>query len=327
MTPIWKDYLVTFTNSAPSSGVEYTLYNDSLGYFYYGLAYARPGASSVVARINDQVATLFKRGLTFLGETDVPYLSVETEASSLTFLDNENFSADWSYDPDFNSTLQGLNFPICDILLPGQRVPCSRPTSVNVSFVVSHPAASAGEYNADFNADFTIMGGSSTTETIANGGAWKAAWLNLRDYPTATAVEVAGLTYRVGGGCGQYALYYVNAYGGWDTLAVLANTKRVDALTHYNLDKEYSNTATHNRGRQNYVNEVVTKLTFYTHYLTDEQSARMHHLLNSPTVYLHDVEKNHVWPIVLTGSSNERKRNGLNQYAIDAELAQNRIRR
>lgn len=327
MTPIWKDYLVTLVNSTPSEGVGYELYNGTFGTFFTGRAYARPGASSVTTRINDQVATLFQRGLTFLGETDVPYLSVETEASDYAFLDTETFAADWSYDPDFNASTQGLNFPICDILLPGQRVPYSYPGSSTVYFRVSHPDASAGEYNADFNADFTITGGTYTDVAIANGGAWKAAWLNLRDYPTATGVSCGHNTYRVGGGCGQYALYYVNAYGGWDTLAVLANTKRVDALTRYTLDKDYSNTATHNRGRQNYVNEVVTKLTFYTHYLTDEQSARMHHLLNSPTVYLHDVEKNHVWPIVLTGSSNERKRNGLNQYAIEAELAQNRIRR
>ena len=53
----------------------------------------------------------------------------------------------------------------------------------------------------------------------------------------------------------------------------------------------------------------------------------MHHLLNSPTVYLHDVVKGKVYPIVLTGSVTEHKNNRLNQYAIEAELAQDRIRR
>ena len=161
-------------------------------------------------------------------------------------------------------------------------------------------------------------------EHIPNGGAFQTAWLDLGDYPTASAVVAGPNSYKVV--CGQYALYYVNAYGGWDTMAILGKVKREDGVTHHTTDQLYKNTKTSNRGRVNYVNELTTKFTFYTHYLTNEQSARMHHLLNSPTVYLHDVAKGHVWPIVLTSNSNERKQNGLQQYAIEAELAQNRIR-
>ena len=53
----------------------------------------------------------------------------------------------------------------------------------------------------------------------------------------------------------------------------------------------------------------------------------MHHLLNSPLVYLHDVSTGLIRPIVLTGNVTEYKQQALNVYAIEAELAQDRIRR
>jgi hypothetical protein len=132
----------------------------------------------------------------------------------------------------------------------------------------------------------------------------------------------------VGGGCKQYALYYVNAYGGWDTLAVLGNTKVRDTLKRYTTEQVYDNTQTHNRGKVNYVNEVTRAFTFNTHPLNEDQASRMHHLLNSPHVYLHDVLTDHVYPIVLTGNTTEHSKGpGLHSYTIEAELAQTRIRR
>ena len=61
--------------------------------------------------------------------------------------------------------------------------------------------------------------------------------------------------------------------------------------------------------------------------MTDAQSELMPQLLNATTVYVHDTKTNEVLPLVLTNSSTEHKQNGLNQYTIEADLAQNRLRR
>lgn len=331
MTPIWKDYIVTLGEAAKDS-VDFFIQDDNGDIsvnLYSGKAYTRPGETIPKARINDIVASQIRRGLTIIGETDVPYFYARIQVGADDdWQTSEEFYADWSYDTGFNYLTGNFNVPICDILLPGQYVPRTMRSSGNAVFTVDRLDLSAGDYNADFNADFLIYGSIETEVEVANGGDFQTAWLNLRTYPTATAVSVGGNAYKVGGGCHQYALYYINAYGGWDTLAVLANTKETDAVTHYTTDKEYSNAQPYNRGRVNYVNELQHKYVFNTHWLTEAQSLRMHHLLNSPLVYLHDVVANVIRPIVLTGSTTEYKRDGkLYQYTIEADLAQDRIRR
>lgn len=331
MTPIWKDYIVTLGETIADS-VDFFLQDDDGDIsvnLYSGRAYTRPGQTIPVARINDLVASQLKRGLTVIGETDVPYFHARIQVGTGDdYQYSEEFYADWSYDTGFNYLTDNLNVPICDILLPGQYVPCTLQASATAAFTVTRQDLSAGDYNGDFNIDFLIYGEVQTPVNIANGGPFQTAWLNLRSYSTATAVSVNGNAYKVGGGCRQYALYYVNAYGGWDTMAVFANTKESDAVTHYTTGKEYNNAHTYARGRTNFVNELQHKYVFNTHWLTLAQSERMHHLLNSPLVYLHDVGKNVIRPIVLTGTTTEYKRDGrLYQYTIEADLAQDRMRR
>jgi hypothetical protein len=55
----------------------------------------------------------------------------------------------------------------------------------------------------------------------------------------------------------------------------------------------------------------------------------MHHLTGSTFVYLHDITTGRVHPVTLTASSAERKTRAgvLHFYEIEAQLAQERIRR
>lgn len=326
MYPIWKDYFVTLANTEVAAGVPFSV--DILGEtIYSGRAFARPGSGNIVSRLNDIIVPYLVRGLSIIGETDVPVIGEEVEIDEGSAYVSETFRADWSYDDAFDPNSDGMNFPICDIVLPGQYVPHTDPISRNIDFNIVTLGASGGMFDASFNESFAIFGDVPVTATIANGGIYQTAWLDLRDYPTATAVEVGGRNYRVGGGCRQYALYYVNAYGGWDTLAVLGKTAESDAITRHTTERVYDNRQASARGKVNYCNELKHQYIFHTHPLTSPQCARMHHLLNSPLVYLHDVSTGLIRPIVLTGNVTEYKQQALNVYAIEAELAQDRIRR
>ena len=258
-----------------------------------------------------------------------PYLKVSVTAvlggESTVIADDVFFTPDWSYENYYDPEQDGCNFPICDKLLPGQYVPVSGIGAVRGT--IWYQGESGGEYNADYNSDYAIFGEVSTDIQLTGNSHGHLHWVDLANYPTATSVEIGGNTYQVGGGCGQYAIYYVNAYGYWDTLAVLGKTKETDNIVRHTSDLLYNNAIAYARARSNYVNEITKRFTFYTHWLTDAQSARMHHLLNSPKVLLHDVAAGIIRPLVLTGSSTEHKRNGLNQYTIEAELAQQRLRR
>lgn len=148
----------------------------------------------------------------------------------------------------------------------------------------------------------------------------------------AIEVQSTGATYRFVDTCARYALYYVNAYGGWDVLLMDGLDKEQDELTRHEATRVYDNNSIQNRGTVNHVNEIQKSWTLHTGYLTDEQSGRMHHLLNSVQVYLYDMESGTFVPVVLDGTTTEYRtyRNQgrrLVSYEIQARLAQTRMRR
>lgn len=157
---------------------------------------------------------------------------------------------------------------------------------------------------------------------------------DLTSFSELEAIEVqgTGAMYSFADTCARYALYYVNAYGGWDTLVMDGIDEERDDLTRHEASRVYVNTDMQNRGTVNYVNEIQKSWTLRTGYLTDEQAGRMHHLLNSVQVYLYEMESGNFLPVVLTGTSTEYKtyRNQgrkLVSYEIQVRLAQDRIRR
>lgn len=335
MEPIWKDYTVELASTAVSGGVLYRVLRDSASgpLLFQGRAYPRPGATKTTARINDIIAPYLVRGFTPAGETDTPFITVYVQKWNQGLLtweavDNEDFYADWSYEPDYDGEDDDLNAPPEDFLMPGQLVPCTLAQSSTASFAIDYLIAGAGDFNADFNADFKVYGDGHATEQIDNDGECQTAWLDLLDYPSATQVTVNGRTYKVGGGCHQYVLYYVNAYGGWDTFTVKAKTEQFDDVEHYVQEQVYDNTRTSARGKRNYVNDLQHRYSFHTNWMGEAQSLRMHHLLNSPTVLCHDVVRGIIRPVVLTNTETEYKHGGrLYRYDIEAQLAQNRERR
>ena len=132
--------------------------------------------------------------------------------------------------------------------------------------------------------------------------------------------------------CKEWVLYYVNAYGGWDSLLIEGNTMERDSLKRYTREMEYDNRETRNRGTQNYANEISKVYTLNTSWMSDAESLRMHHLLNSPEVYLFNINTGEIFPVVLNNTTTEfktYKNNGcrLVNYTIEATIAQDRIRR
>lgn len=335
MVPIWKDYTVELAATAEADGVLYRVLRDSaIGtVIFEGRAFPRPGANETIVRINDIVAPLLVRNFTPAGETDTPFISIYVQKWNRALLawdevDNEDFYADWSYEPDYDGEDDDLNAPPENFLMPGQLVPCTLAVNGTASYLIDYLVLGAGDFNADFNADFKTDGDAQATEQVDNDGECQTAWLDLMDYPTATQVTVNGRTYKVGGGCHQFVLYYINAYGGWDTFTVKAKTEQFDDVAHYVQEQVYDNSHTYARGKRNYVNELTHRYTFHTSWMGEAASLRMHHLLNSPLVLCHDVVRNIIRPLVLTNTLTEYKHGGrLYQYTIEAELAQNRERR
>ena len=146
----------------------------------------------------------------------------------------------------------------------------------------------------------------------------------------AVAFEMYGQKTPIKKTCCKYCLYYQNALGGWDSFLIDGNDKRTDKITSYNYIKAIDNN-TKSFGTKKYMNTISTAYKLHTDWLNDDEASRMHHLLESTEVYLHNLEDDTVIPVNITNSSCEFKtftNNGKKKfnYEINVELARTKVR-
>lgn len=107
--------------------------------------------------------------------------------------------------------------------------------------------------------------------------------------------------------CGNYALYYLNSYGGWDSFLIEGNVKRTDEYNRLAISTPFNNN-TYDWGKRNYNNQITPKFEITTGYLTDTESEIFaKNLLRSNQVYLHDIVRGKIWPVVLTDAEGQFK--------------------
>ena len=132
--------------------------------------------------------------------------------------------------------------------------------------------------------------------------------------------------------CGaEYALYYLNAKGGWDCLLIEGNGERTDKISRHQYNKSYDN-QTIEYEKNTYISEIATSWKLNTGLLDDAQAHKLcWHLLTSNRVYLHDLEADKVIPVVVTNTQNVYKTYKNNnqqpiQYEIDVTESQTKLR-
>lgn len=338
LAPIWKDRIVTLATSGAYADFEIRQSTAAGTLLYTGRAYPRPGETDIKARINDICASYLAAPLPDFGRRFTPMQVSETFVTLVggATKDTVTFVNDWSYDPSRVLTPGGvLSDPITGELDPRQAlffsvlsgnssVPVTLHFSDGTSSVVSVQIAYSADFNDDFNGDFAQSDDPSKSGT---------AILDLSVFSGLTAVSFLGITLPVREqGCARYFAAYVNAFGGWDTFLLDGAPSMRDSLVRHTALHDYDNADGSARGRKDYAIEVTPAWTLRTGVLTDAQSLRMHHLLNSTEVYLQDLADGTFFPVVLTDTEIERKTykgNGrqLNTYTFNAQLAQERLRR
>ena len=332
--PIWKDYYV---NLGTAQTVQFRILVGE-DVIYTGKAYKRPGQSNNQIRINDICADYLENvfpnlvGTTFTEIQHVTFV-VEIFVGYWTPLSTVQFDNDWSYDYDYNPATMGMSFPVNGHIDSRQWVVFTAYNAKTItatiklangdSFDVLIPVEISNDFNADFNNDFSHSIRASQTGT---------AVFDLSKWGNVKSVTIDNREFKIVNSCSRYALYYVNAYGGWDSLLIEGNHSEIDNLTRHTREVEYDNNDVSNRGTMNYVNEITKSLTLHTSWLSDDESSKMHHLFNSTNVYLCDLNSVKMIPVVLTDTTTEYKTykgNGgkLVNYAINVTIAQERIRR
>lgn len=334
--PIWKDQYINLGAPAQSGeGVPYYIYCVAKGeVIYQGIAFPKPDATNAVIRINDICADYLHSYFLVQDSPTMParvtFRVYTTTGGSETLAASVEFYNDWSYDPLYDPESDGMNFPAVRTFGAFEMIPLTlwdgdpSPATIYMengqtrSYTPVKMLAGA-DFDSDYNHDYL-----RTMQYLADSYV-----LPMSQFLGAARVVMNGITYLASKYCPRYVLYYLNAYGGWDALPVEGKTRISDSVTHYTSEMVYDNAGVNRRGKENYVNELKHTYEFCTRWLTNEQSALMHHLLNSPSVFVHDMETRLIRPLVLTNGATEYKqqKGGWLSYTIEAELAQSRIRR
>ena len=320
-TAIWKDYYV---NLGTDDSYVFRIISEGAG-VYQGIAHKRPGDDNVYVKINDLCADYLQQKSGIVNDelfvSDIAsrqfVLQKQTSSGGWQFVLAEIFYNDWSYDAYTDVTTGSMSFPINGRIVNGMPVVLSvfQPTDFKVLLDGDLIGIVNPGSNTPCTCYYPVQDASPGVEVMI-----------------ADDVSQASLRYTVVDSCARYALYYKNAYGGTDLFLIEGNHSETDDLTRYTRAQEYDNVADGSRGRKNYVNEIRKSLTLHSSWLSDDESSRMHHLLNSTEVCLFDIIKGEMIPVLLKNTTTEYKTfkgNGgkLVNYSIEVEFANDMVRR
>lgn len=127
--------------------------------------------------------------------------------------------------------------------------------------------------------------------------------------------------------CGDYALYYRNRKGGFDSFLIEGKVRKSDDFTIYGYERSIdSNDLDYDRERVRYKNLISSKYELNTGWLNDAQAQKLaRHLFSSGYVILHNLTTDQLIPVVITDTNveyktfnNDRK---LISYQINVETA------
>ena len=322
--PIWKDTDLTIPTEEEYLLYKITINNDIV---YAGRGYAMNG--EVTIRLNEimEQVLLPDIDLTKDGLQDNNAYATALLSTSLDGVDYQKFKqircyADWSYtDRERNI----LSKPIRYKLDSRQIFVCTAmdyagngPTVILTLYDEGGTGLRENVYTLENQIGTIVQNDLSGVKELA--------------IMTGEGDEFDTVEYEVVCELGRYALYYLNAKGGWDSFVFNKTSKESNSFERLTYSTNQSNQTIKHRTIE-YKNKITKKWTLKTDYLSDAQSLNFaENLVGSPVCYLHDLEEGKVYPVLIKTNTVDYQtfvRNGrkLNKYSIEVELAQTRQRR
>ena len=324
--PIWKDYYV---NLGSADSAEFSI---SVGgsIIYSGKAYKRPGDDNISIKINDICADYLEGQKMQDGELIEGFIpaDIATEFKVLnsigSLIESVTFVNDWSYDYDKqdDGVLSAPINAVFDVRMP-LLYSVSKAQVIEIDAQDTH-----ADFNIDFSKDFYV--GFDRTWKLEAGAAGTAILKAI--FENHGEVKVGKTKYLGITSCATHALYYINAYGGWDFLLMQGRTIETDVYSRKVFKRGYDNRSVQNRGTVNHINEINKTYVLHTGHLLGDQGQRMHHLLGSTDVFMFDIANQRMIPVVINDGECRYKSYGseggrLVDYEISVSVAQNRMRR
>lgn len=125
--------------------------------------------------------------------------------------------------------------------------------------------------------------------------------------------------------CGKYAIYYLCRRGGWCSFLFEGKAEETDNIERLSTEGSSLNT-TIQFGTKQFLNTVTKTFSLSTGWLSDTESDNFAtNVLASPTVYLHNLDTNKIFPVSITDGSavhkTYRNEKTLVCYTITAEAS------
>lgn len=158
-------------------------------------------------------------------------------------------------------------------------------------------------YNYDYNGSFNTSG-MTLSEPITDGNHFNLFHINTVWNGTQVINNLSSTAYTRDICNAEYALYYLNAKGGWDALVIEGSAQKSDKVSRHQYNKVFNN-QTVEYEKNTYISEINTDWKLTTGILDDEQARKLcWHLLSSNRVYLHDLKSDKIVPVVITNTNN-----------------------
>lgn len=324
--PIWRDYYV---NLGSGEKAQWTIWAPNGTIIYNGTAFRRPGESSIRVKVNDICAAWMRTPAA--KEWKYPNFIIQ---NGLSASEEVSFLYDWSYDPNHDTLTQGMLAPISTHLSRAQLLAFSQYKSddIDATLYMSDGTTKDVVITADTEAHYITRFGFAFSLPYGQPQVFNIVTeLEGNGMTDVIAIEFNGIRYDIDDTCSRYALYYMNAYGGWETLLLRGRVSFSETYQRRTYLKDYDNGDMTARGDVNFMNESDTDIVLRTGWLTDEGAGNIHHLTGSTWVYLYDMEDGVFTPLVLTDSSVDKKSyrgegGQLISCTINGRIARERIR-
>ena len=325
--PIYQDLKHTFVSS--DSLVHYTITDVNDNLLYEGSAYRKPGQEKAFIYINRIVASninikdIAGPSLSWVNGYATFTVVVKEAASEVTaseatpserivvgpdspvYRKTYRFVYNWDYESSAYTSSENINYPVTAEVSPNDTIPISYwvgDTIPQISAKYHFPDGTESTVNLDNTGAIT-----NDINTInIQASTYKAALISSDSVDIIVDGNIIN-TYRTTS-CNRYTLYYYNKRGGVDVMPLNGGLTKSEDFDRTVFNVEYENSSNSNIAKKVINNNITTKYTATTRFMTDEQAARFaKHFLSSPAVLMHDNVDDETYSVILDEKSAEYK--------------------
>ena len=326
--PIYQDKKHTFASSG--SLVHYTITDANDNLLYEGSAYRKPGQEKAFIYINRIVSSninikdIAGPSLSWVnGYATFTAVVKEVALNNTVYRTTYRFVYNWDYESGAYTATENINFPVTAEVSPNDPIPISYwigDAAPHISAKYHFPDGTESTTNLDYTGVIT-----NDINTINVQASINRTALVSSDSVDIMVGDVIINTYHTTS-CNRYTLYYYNKRGGVDVMPLNGGLTKSDDFDRTVFNVEYENSSNSNIAKKVINNNITTKYTATTRFMTDEQAARFaKHFLSSPAIMMHDNVDNETYSVILDENSAEYKTfksNGrqFNQYTFTFSL-------